>query len=616
MKKEEYVRAVSGIRWTDEQRRAIEAKLSKPFGEQPEVQTEPASEEDEEQGFVEVFHMNMHEDEVKVRNSVMAKEARAHKRMGRIGWIIVAAAILAAGGAVGAGVAYSKKQKDNGGDAQGVFNLHLNADSDDVGRHQLQYTGNGYYTLLSYANYETVKEDGREVLEQNWMYDRLSYTDAETGEYSVLCARPNCTHDGSLYCPATTKAYDLGRQFDYESTGPVYADGYLYMLASKPDDPDLDIWEEAAAHPEKYGENYNVMASASGLEYIVSDAGALINKAHQVLIRYEPDGSGIEEIHDFGVGAGVCKPVYHRGYLWFSVQLLTYGDVVEHPISHNKDMFINGGYEIWGYELKTGELVKVYTGMGDPTLNHVDERPNDIFGAGDYLFLSMGNQDWVSGGGYRKLNLLTGEMTAAPDLWLYNGFNDKYVLKYIDLSQERSANVEQTGWYRTDLMTGENTLLPELEFNRESPHLYGDYIIVEKYPESSMEYRYGRDDEEIKLSQKNKSECSEIRICDLDGKVLAEVPMPEVTGYQDDLGVTVSEHFSAAADGMLYVRVGVNDHNPGWVLESHVVCCPIQDILDGKCEWKKAYETSEEKGAKENYETRLAQEKKYEKEHK
>ena len=53
--------------------------------------------------------------------------------------------------------------------------------------------------------------------------------------------------------------------------------------------------------------------------------------------------------------------------------------------------------------------------MGDPTLNHVDDRPNDIFGAGDYLFLSMGNQDWVSGGGYRKLNLLTGDWWENPE---------------------------------------------------------------------------------------------------------------------------------------------------------------------------------------------------------
>ena len=611
MKKEEYARAVSHVRWTDVQRRAIEERLSRPLTKPPEQSDE---DDENEEGFVEVFRMNMHETEA--RDSAMAKEARMHRRMGRIGWVIVAAAVLAVGGAVGAGVAYSKKQKDNGGDAQGVFNLHLNTDSDDVGRHQLQYTENGYYTLISYANYETVKEDGREVLKQNWMYDRLSYTDAETGEYSVLCARPNCTHDGSLYCPATTKAYDLGHQFDYESTGPVYADGYLYMLASKPDDPDLDIWEEATSHPEKYGENYNVMQSASGLDYIVSDAGVLINKAHQVLIRYEPDGSGIEEIHDFGVGAGACKPVYHRGYLWFSVQLLTYGDVVEHPISHQKDLFINGGYEIWGYELKTGELVKVYTGMGDPTLNHVDARPFEMFGAGDYLFLSMGNQDWASGGGCRKLNLLTGEMTAAPDFSLWDGFNDKYVLNYIDLSHDRSANVEQTGWYRTDLLTGEKTLLPDLAFNRESPFLYGDYIIVEKYPDSNRRYYYGEEDEESKLSQKNQTECSEIRICDLDGKVLAEVPMPEVTDYPDDLGIRIAETFVAAADGMLYVNVDVTDANPSWMLESHVVCCPIQDIIDGKCEWKKAYERNEEKGAKENYEIRLAQEKKYEKEHK
>ena len=586
MKREAYVRAVSRIRWTDEQRSAIEALLRRPLSDAP-VQSQ--AENGREDGFVEVFYKNMHETE----NSAMAKEERKHKRLGRIGWVIVAAAILAAGGAVGAGVAYAKKQKLNGGDAQGVFHLHLTDDEDCYGRHILQRAESGYYFYKTYFNYETL-DDGsfstlikqnpeagyilsingeREMQQQTVQvgHEILSYSDAETGEYAPLCARPNCTHDGSLFCTATTAAYDIGRySWNNGQTGVIYADGYLYALAEKVDDPqayqDADWIDET-----------------------------LTRKNHQVLLRYEPDGTGIEEIHDFGVGKGCCRPVLHRGYLWFSVQLMTYGEEVESPITHRKADFTNGGYEIWGYELRTGDLVKVFSGMGDPSLNHVNERPTDMYGIGDDLYIIAGQGDWVSGGGTRRLNLLTGEMTAAADFSIFFGFSGKYGLNCVDLNRNKVAGL-------VDLESGEMKLLLR-DDDKETDYLNlmisGDYIIstgANRMPE----WRYDSTGN-IPPVQPNRTEEPLISILDLDGNELCKVKLPEIPEYPENQGIVVSWNTECILDGQLYLSLSVIDENPYWQLAGRMYACPVDDLISGKCGWKVCYETIEEQQSDEMY---------------
>ena len=525
-------------------------------------------------------------------------------------WVLLTAAVLAAGGAAAGGICYAKHRVQNTDvKPQGVFSLRLTDETDNFGRHSLQRTEDGFYTYKNYLTYEAGSNDG--IPEQKTQGYLMSYTDAETGEYAPLCARPNCTHDGSLFCPASTKAYRLDNNADIQAGNEipaVCADGYLYTLAEKPDDPDFNMMDEVFGHPEKYGSDIEV---GSGDHFILTDQGAVMDKCHEVLIRYEPDGTGIEEIHDFGVGEGCCKPVCHRGYLWFSVQLVSYGEITEHPITHEPRMFVNGGYEIWGYELKTGELVKVFSGMGDPTLNHVDLRPSMMFGSGDYLIFQAGNTDWVSGGGFRKLNLLTGELTAVPEFYPWFGFNSQYGLRYVNLEYDKSAGLEQSGWYRVDLFTDEKTLLPDIEKDYDQPLICDHYIVVEHAPEHENEPEETDAESDadakpkMKLTGKNTSEILAVSILDLDGNKLADVPMPELQGYPDDRGLLFCCDLYCVDSDTLYLQVHVLDSYPGWMLENHVVCCPIRDILDGKCEWKRAFEIYEEKDAREKYEIAL-----------
>ncbi|MBR6106527.1 MAG: hypothetical protein IKQ39_00815 [Oscillospiraceae bacterium] len=542
---------------------------------------------------------------------IMEEQKNNQPKHNRKKWVLLAAAVLAAGGAAAGGILFAKHRRQNTDvKPQGVFNLRLTDETDNYGRHVLQQSESGWYYVKDYFDYgrANMTEDGHEALCQTRRM-LLTYSDAETGESSVLCAHPNCTHDGSLFCPASTKAYsDAANRSSNIGGFQIYADGYLYVLAEKPENPDEDIMAEVFGHPEKYGTDIEM---SNG--YVLTDQGAFIDKRDQVLLRYEPDGTGIEEIHNFGGGTGSCMPVYHRGYLWFSVQLISYGEMTENPITHRKSLFVNGGYEIWGYELKTGELVKVYSGMGSPTVNHVDGRPWGLFGAGDYLYISASEDDWVSGGGCRKLNLLTGELTAAPEYSSNNGFNQKYALRQINPAYERSVDVEESGWYRVDLLTDEKKLLPAFSFFRSLPVLCGDYIISQELPETDA-YQYD-DYDWTKLDGENRLETPKIIICDLDGNQLAEVKPPKLTEFPENRGIIQSVSIACTTEDMLYLEVMSYDESPYWILEDYIVSCPIKDIIDGKCEWKTRFALADTADAAENYEIRLAEEQDYLKKH-
>ena len=219
----------------------------------------------------------------------------------------------------------------------------------------------------------------------------LMYRDFASGKSVPVCAKPNCKHDGSEYCTASSHVYAPSHL--------EYHDGYLYALTTK------------FLHPEKRGMNsldFNVFVCTdpeTGEAQMVEST----EDCHQVLLRYSPDGTQIEELYDFGTGKGISRCLFHRGYIWCLVQLQTSGESTENTITNDSSSFINGGWQLWGYELASGKTVLLCDGRPKPGVNHVNPTPSDFSASGDYLYFCRCGTDWSgSQNALSRISLLTG----------------------------------------------------------------------------------------------------------------------------------------------------------------------------------------------------------------
>ena len=577
MKQKDYKQAISQIRWTAAQRQEILRQLA----DEPE----DGFEDDDfaDSGEYQLTGIET----IKVRGRSVVKESKTNGRKLRIGLGIAAAVVLLAGGAVTAVLLNRKaRQPDTRTSAASGDNklgLHLTDEPAQIRTKDFVEAELGYYFYADNAKNRLVGGRYSMVLKNT---DMLCFAERGSSLSIPLCAQPTCKHDGSKYCPATTKEYDFQTQERSDFT-ITYADGYLWTVAVK--DRQTEYF-----HDPDTGEDFPVSDG--------TDAG------HEVLLRYEPDGTGITEIHDFGTGRYAHTPVYHRGYLFFAVDLVTVGEETENAISQNKQKFMSGGYDIWAYELATGELTRLVNAYGDPQVNHVDDAPTEFMASGDYLFFRLGATDWENGNGSRKLNLRTGKMTKIPDSLLECGVNGQYALQRLDGSEAKQQNLPAAGYYLEDLKTGEQKYLKafENEVNGDTSYystlkLAGNYLISEKTSNKIIDgVKYAED------------KSQEISVYDLEGNKLTDVTMPELSDYPAEWNVHETVNLFCVENGVMYLAVnaGVKDGEAGgWALGHHLICCPISDIIAGKSEWKYAFSFMDEAEAKADYEKLLAESK-------
>ncbi|MBQ8921587.1 MAG: hypothetical protein IJ060_05430 [Oscillospiraceae bacterium] len=473
--------------------------------------------------------------------------------------IVIAAALLAVIGGAAAVIGFSLKSKQDAQNApESKLGLHLTEQQDIPSRAEFAKSEKGFYFIKSERDYmmgtSTVQQETQDILPV--------FCDPETGEWAVLCARPNCMHDGSTFCTATTKVY--GEIFPpFRLT---YADGYLYAVRTK-----RSKWIPNGYGGEMPDEKEN----------------------HVVLLRYEPDGSGITELHDFGTGTGEFKPVLHRGYLWFVVPKYSYGEPVKNPITGEEMQFTNGGYEIWGYELKTGDLVRIYDSEPKPDQNHVDTPPKQLCGIGDYICFNTEEGDWSAPFGTNRINLLTGEMTQAPKCSFEYGFSEGYAL-YFETKHQDHGIVNT--WQLVNLETGESKNIPETAKPTQylgTPFLSGDYIY------------WCQVDENGKYS---------VRIYNMNAEIVTELDMkdcglPEYPPEWDGI-LIIDGGITEISGGMAYLKLDAmfNDTENGitWELHHAVYSCPVNDLLDGKPVWQKVYEEMDGAEAEKQYRALLA----------
>jgi len=568
MDKERYRSAVSGIRWSDAQRAKITEKLR-----QPAEKAAGDAFDDEE---FDLYEPPMTTEERQRLEKKMAKQERNIRRLSKSGWAVAAVLLVVICGGVTAGIIHTRKLKqEQAKSAQSTFGFHLTDQKDSPSLGLFAKSENGYYFNRSEYKYEigqsTVRDKNGQLITidavQQISGDSLpTFYDPETGESAVLCARPNCTHDGSTYCTATTKVYSegySGETYGNDSFTFTYADGYLYAVRVK----------------------HDLKTTDDGTEIYDS------TQDHVVLLRYEPDGSGITELHDFGTGTVGSRPILHRGVLWFSVQLYTWGEPVKNPITGEDEFFKNGGYEIWGYEPKTGTLAKIFEAKPKPDLNHVEPMPQKICGIGDYIYFETSDGDWTAPSGVNKINILTGEMTQAAKVTLANGFNESYGLYYED---DGKGNA---GWRLVNLETGEAKAIPNTQHGLEyvgTPFLSGNYIF---------------------WSQVNEGGGSTIRVYDMNCEQVLDMAASEFKFGEDFEGVDAdvlrrSVGIAEVTDGKIFFHTNsyIDNRERGiwWTLEDTLYSCPVEDLLAGNAQWTKEIEYMDSAEALKQYQEMLA----------
>ena len=324
-------------------------------------------------------------------------EKKHHKKLA---WGVVLAAALVGGGGIAAAVAMrgdfgivSEESRDMRSmvEEQHAEALSLNLTDQQWNAMQSDSYGstgygcafpteNGWYHSYDETAAPSDGELGEEFFEaQEELYPTklylenlpLMFCDGETGEDVPLCARPNCLHDGSIYCEATSNTY---RRSD-----PVCVDGVIYASALK----------------------------TLNFDELKSD-GTVPKKTTAVLLSYAPDDTGITELCTFGEQYTdvICTPVVHRGYVFCIFMKIN-------PLEYDAAGFVtksDSGYAILGYEIATGKATEIYSCMPKAGSGIKQDAPWTFSAGGDYLFYSIGNVKWqnINKQGIYALNLTDG----------------------------------------------------------------------------------------------------------------------------------------------------------------------------------------------------------------
>ena len=551
--------AVSTVRWDAEQRIAIEAKLMQNV-KQPVHPDDLDADE-----FIETDLVTM--DDVMYEEDIEMEKKRVRRN---IIIAILAAALLLTGG-VAAAVAM---QKHGGSHPAAESSARTELQSAESSRREssvaeetrafpaLTLTDQTWNDLLSGVSHRYLRGGGPEwyTASEYGFYQRqnqrtgeadlsrdvaeagtLLFTDGATAAHAVLCARPNCLHDGNEYCTATTTAY--------QPSELVYYDGYLYAAASK--------------------------QNSKG-EY---EAG--------YVLRYEPDGSGITEVAHLDVHPQAelaAEPILHRGWLWVVYQDYSYvGTEMTDGITGDKTQTKTGGYVIFGYELATGKTTELLRKMPKEGSGQVYRAPwrNCWYADGDYLFMQCSGV-WPAPhqGGCYAISLKTGELTLLPlknntstdtNIWSVRGGLLFYGTK-------EGAGDNATAERRLyNMNTGEDMLCEEF---KEIINLQTDGTYIYGFRQESSGDPMGADYRFTMYLQ----------VYDMERNLLQSIPMPE----NDTYGI---QHIK---DGRLYLLYcnteerGVRtDADPpampfhhAYVGNPRLQSCAISDLLNGDPQWK------------------------------
>jgi hypothetical protein len=180
----------------------------------------------------------------------------------------------------------------------------------------------------------------------------ICYTDTATGKSMYLCAKPECLHDGSDFCPATTSDYIFHRL--------LWHDGMLYAVAE-------------TVHPTAQKDEW----------------GSTVTECQAVLLKIQPDGTGIEQLAVLDDRGEIFRSeiICHRGALWISGTVYQENYIGTDPVGIDPDRYSNY-CGVWHYDLAKSELTTV---ISEPS--NIGTSVGNLQADGDSVYVYKYNEE-------------------------------------------------------------------------------------------------------------------------------------------------------------------------------------------------------------------------------
>lgn len=447
-------------------------------------------------------------------------------------WVIAAlAAVLSIGGVTAAVAMRGRLLEPTNPEIQEIkpnaLGLHLTEET-EANTFSIQHNTTFYLTESDSGLYfRKTNSEGRSL---------LCFADKQTGETVPLCTNPECKHDGSLYCTASTTAY--------QNPNPIWVNGSLWAVTLKANNPTPD--------------------SHGMVDY---------EHAHAVVLQIAPDGSSIKEAADLGEATQIAQPILHRGCLFFYVQRQIGDSVtVENDITHSTQMLSTTGNELIAFDMTSQQAVTLLSEMPEAGSNYHYALPEKIYGVGDYIYENLASNSWMNPrkSGVYRISLETGGIETIMET---DAMYDRYVE---DINRNGILyGAREDNKSHAYIM---HLLNPDTGEDRAVKSLNSDTVGIRTF-DGTYFYgsHYNKDTEDGVL---------ELMIFDSDGNLIGSNMAPDPVRsvgyavYRDKIYLTLGDYnIQRNQAGNIEA---VNFTGKGIELYS----CPVQDILDGKTEWK------------------------------
>ncbi len=274
----------------------------------------------------------------------------------------------------------------------------------------------------------------------NKMYPQTYYYDAATGESTILCPKPECTHD-TEYC--------VGGNSRYRGSAQVYYGQQLYGFC-----------EDTSKAP-----------SQEGIDKI---KGYYKASGDMVLVRYAPDGTELQRL--VSLQDAIPDPIEeltplenemiaHRGALWISVKFTRQYGMNEYRETGDPNYpmmdfwtpaLFEVGYGLFHYDIASGKITAVI--YEAPKENYEPTAPFQLRGMGDYVYFMKSQTDWddpYNGDRIYRVNIHTGSIEdVAHEAHNHYGLTETtlYFMKQVGYKDSQA----QCAVYCMDLATGDS----------------------------------------------------------------------------------------------------------------------------------------------------------------
>ena len=561
MKDEDYRRAVQSVRWTDAQRRTIEARLSIPLNDP----------EDAADGYSETAI---------AISKVIREEAYPMKEcINKKAALVLAAAVLTVGGITAGVVLHNRNQLQQNAEIPVTTEVTEPVQTGSITSAAVQETTGSQPadTKQTAVTQTTAVQTTAETAQPETQPSETQPASEEPGNPDIEELKTlglHLTEDSvtpAAYGNSIMDECTDGMTVDGQG-GFIYNAGYGKRYTLRIAEPGAEKTRVFWKASDQTYENMDFPVWAEGCLWRVTRR----QDCHAVLLRYEPDGSAVTEVEDLGVACRELEatPLYYRGCLFFFVPYAEDPETGAY-LPEVADMMEMGGFKLYAYDLTDGKLVTLREEMPDAGSDKIFSIPSMVWGSGDDLYLYSFSSSWKEGysRGIYRFSLKTGERKdvhfalgsyGVPAAYCETSllYSTQYTGSGNDRLEELTDSTKHD-WHLVDLKTGEDKKLKD----RTLDELQADLILMDET------YIY-------KLTRHLDTGEMSVVIFDHDGALRGEAALPEHF-YAQTFKVT---------GGRMYLTLHgttLSDEKPtGKYVNYYVYSCGVEEVIAGKPDWR------------------------------